>query len=751
MEEAIGKTPYDFYEKELADKFLEGDKRVFETGETQSFEFTSPRDAKQRTWMDTKFPLFDLNGEIYAVVTAVYDVTPLKRAEEELRRSKELVQNVFDYADAIIMVIGRDGEYMMGNKTWADSLEIYGTGKTSLEEAAGKTLFDFYPEEVALQTIEFDRQLMASRKPVSFEHSAANDPENRTLLITKFPLIDTNDEVYAVASIGFDITRIKQVEHELREAQDAANAANRAKSDFLANMSHEIRTPMNGIMGMTELALDTELTREQHEYLQTIESSAQSLLALIDDILDFSKIEAEKLELDPIDFDLRERIGETLSTLAGRAHNKGLELAVDVEKDVPDMLVGDVHRLRQIIVNLVGNALKFTERGEIVVRVGIESQSAAQVVARFSVSDTGVGIPADRIDKIFESFEQADTSTTRTYGGTGLGLAICNRLVALMGGKIWVESEEGTGSTFHFTTTFQRSDQQKTRRSESIQNLGGLRVLVVDDNLTNRQILEKMLSNWQMSPTVAESGPIGLEKFHEMLAREAPFDVVISDVNMPKMDGFDFVDALNKTTPQSRTPVILLSSSRRSGDAERGRQLGVKANLLKPAKQSQILDAIIDSVGMEALNKKHVQEPAQPAIQRPTPSLHILVAEDNDVNQKFAVRALERAGHTSTIANNGLEAVEALKKEKFDLILMDMQMPVMDGYEATAAIRESDSLQDRNIPIIALTAHAMKGDKEKCIAAGMNGYVTKPIKRRTLIDEIARVTEFDIDASQSQR
>ncbi|MGR8949101.1 MAG: PAS domain-containing protein, partial [Gammaproteobacteria bacterium] len=740
-DEIVGKTVYQLYPHDQAQRFDALDNQVFEDKQPRSFEYSSDLDPKQRTWLGTKFPLIDADGYAYAVATVGFDITATKQAEAELRRSQKLVQTVFDNAGAQIVAKDRDGVYLLGNEAWAEFVRFLGMPEFTLEGAIGKTPYDFYEKELADKFLEGDKLVFESGENQSFEFTSPRDSLQRVWMDTKFPLFDLEGEIYAVATVVFDVTELKRVESQLREAQDAANAANRAKSDFLANMSHEIRTPMNGIMGMTELALDTEITREQREYLQTIESSAESLLTLIDDILDFSKIEAEKLELDPIDFDLRDRLGETLSTLAARAHAKNLELAFDVDTEVPDVLIGDVHRLRQIIVNLVGNALKFTEQGEIVVRVGVDSMSDDEVITHVSVSDTGVGIPADRLEKIFESFEQADTSTTRTYGGTGLGLAICSRLAELMGGRIWVESKEGLGSSFHFTVKFGKSTQRKDLRSESsIKNLGGLRVLVVDDNQTNRQILEKMLENWQMSPTVAENGYIGLDKFREKLTDEAPFDIVISDVNMPKMDGFDFVDALNKAAPSAQPPVILLSSSRRSGDAERSRQLGIKANLLKPAKQSQILDAIIDSVGVETLSAKHDSRQSESQTENTSAaSLHILIAEDNEVNQKFAVRALNKAGHTSKIANNGQEAIEALAKESFDLILMDVQMPVMDGYAATAAIRKQQSKDSKHITIIALTAHAMKGDREKCVAAGMNGYVTKPIKRKTLMAEIGRV------------
>jgi len=679
------------------------------------------------------------NGQPVRAFGTHIDINTRKESEDALHRSQQLLEGVVDNAGTLVFVKDRNGVYLLANHLWEEYCGV------TVEDALGKTDKDIFPPELAAEFMANDIKVRESGEHLKFEEDTYPKGEHRVLLSHKFPLYGANGEIFATAGISSDVTHLKEIEIELRNAREAAENASRSKSDFLANMSHEIRTPMNGIMGMTELAMDTDLNREQREYLQTIESSAQSLLALIDDILDFSKIEAQKLELDPIDFDLRERLGETLDTLAARAHGKGLELAFDIDADVPDMLIGDVHRVRQIVINLVGNALKFTEQGEVVVRVGVESESDSGILTHFQVSDTGIGIPADRLDKVFDSFEQADTSTTRKYGGTGLGLTICSRLTELMGGRIWVESTAGIGSTFHFTALLGRSQKQRTRiNPKAVGELQGLKVLVVDDNQTNRQILEKMLTNWHMTPTLAHDATHGLEAFGEAFDAGAPFDVIISDVHMPGMDGYEFVQSIKDNDAWRNAPVIILTSARRSEDAERCRELGIKANLLKPAKQSRILDAVITAVGVETVSAKH--EPAdgaQASGQPETASLRILIAEDNEVNQKFAVRALKKAGHTSTIANNGLEAVEAFEREDYDVILMDVQMPEMDGYEATAAIRERESATGTTIPIIALTAHAMKGDREKCFAAGMNGYVTKPVKSKALLAEIARLVEAD--------
>jgi two-component system sensor histidine kinase/response regulator len=671
------------------------------------------------------------------------EVGDRQRAQEALHESEGRIRLLLDSTAEAIFGINRDGQCTFCNPATLRLLDFQRP-----EDLLGKRMHRIMHHTHADGTpyAEEDCSITASLRKGEGIHS--DEDFFWRADGTKFPAeywaypIRTEGEIVGAVVTFLDITERKRADEALRKAKEAAEAGSRAKSEFLANMSHEIRTPMNGIIGMTDLALDTELTSEQREYLSLVKSSADSLLHLINDILDFSKIEAGKLELEETEFEIRNLFSDTLKTLAVRADMKRLELSARVSAEVPRIVVGDPTRLRQLIVNLVGNAIKFTEHGNIVVDAELESGSSDGVHLHIRVSDTGIGIPPEKQQLVFESFAQADGSTTRRFGGTGLGLTISRRIVEMMGGRMWVESEVGRGSVFHFTATFRREatpavDRERPGRQE----LRGFSVLVVDDDITNRNILAELLTHWGMNPTLAESDVSALKAMEAAQRAGHAFRIVLLDTRMPGLGGFDLAERIQKNSALAGSVILMLSSDHRLADTARCRELGAGAILTKPIGHSELLDAIFLALGVRDTDDRLMEVPS-PVKEKPKGrNLNILLAEDNPVNQKLATRLLEKAGHNVVLATNGKEALTVLEQVRspgFDIALMDIQMPEMDGMEATAAIRDREKSSGKHLRIIAMTAHAVRGDRERCLDGGMDGYISKPIHPRDLFVEIER-------------
>ena len=667
------------------------------------------------------------------------------------RRAQDDLDRFFALSLDLLCVVGFDGYFKRVNPAWQHVL-----GYTA-EELLSRPYLEFIHPDDRDASQQEALKLSTGATMLHFENrflhkdgtcrwflwSATPFPELQILYAAAHDITERKAAEQTLSEYARDLqashraleeqaARLAQLVKELEAARRRAEEAVETKSAFLANMSHEIRTPLNAILGMTGLALQTRLTADQRDYLDTVRSSAAALLAIINDILDFSKIEARRLDLERAEFDAREAIGNAAKLLAIRASEKGIELACHIAPAVPPVLLGDESRLRQVLLNVLGNAIKFTDAGEVVLRVTVEHLAPRLVTLHFTVTDSGIGIPADKQPQIFGAFTQADSSTTRRYGGTGLGLAIATRLVALMNGRMWVESQVGKGSTFHFTADFEvPREAADTARPAALE---GLRVLVVDDNATNRRILDEMLGSWRMSPTTVPDATSALDLLRRTAGGPDAYDVVISDCQMPDVDGFTFAKRLKGDRRLAAMPIVMLTSISNPGHVDRCRRIGVEAYLSKPVKHSDLLDALVTVFGVPTRKAAALARTTGSA-QR---ALRVLVAEDNLVNRKLVTRLLQKRGHHVTAVENGGDAVAAVGARTFDVVLMDVQMPDMNGLEATATIRQDEAERGGHVPIIALTAHAMQGDRERCLAAGMDGYLAKPIDVDELVSTIER-------------
>ncbi len=702
--------------------------------------------VRQGAWDYVVKPIEDDGILLHAIQNSL-DKARLIRENREYQenivvRTAEL-ETLFDTIGAQVWYLKDAETYGAVNKVYANFL---GYDKQDLQNSK---LIDRIPRIDVLSCIEDNKKVFASGKQqITEKWVTRNDDEKRLFVITKTPKLDTFGDVEFVACSGIDITERKMVEEALKKAKITAEAANEAKSAFLANMSHEIRTPMNGVMGMAGLLLGTKLSQEQLEYAETVMKSAESLLGVINDILDFSKVESGKMELEVIDFDLRVAMEDTIDLLALRAHEKNLEFVCLIETEVPSLLKGDPGRLRQIVINLVGNAIKFTLKGEVSVRIGLDSEDDNCATINIEVIDTGIGIPVDKQIALFDSFMQADSSTTRMFGGTGLGLSISKLIAEIMGGKISLKSEVERGSTFTFSVPFQKQSLDRHPVVEPEQSIANERILVVDDNATSRQWFKVLLDEWNCRHMGVKDSDTALKELKKAVEQDDPFRVAIVDTHMPDMKGEALGEAIKKDPNLESTLLLMMATLGERGDAERLQKIGYSAYLSKPIKQSLLFECLVTILGEKSLDhgKTAKRIVTRHSInEKRRQKVRILLAEDNIVNQKLALKVLEKLGYNADVAVNGVKVVKAVESNPYDLILMDCQMPEMDGWEATKKIRQAElkktiSVDKQNafqpVTIIAMTAHAMAGDREKCIDAGMNDYISKPIKPKILSEVI---------------
>jgi len=714
------------------------------------FEWIHRRLNGSEFWVEvvlTPIPL----GEEQALFVTWRDITERKQIEMSLAADRNLLQALINAVPDRIYAKDVLSQFTLNNRAHLDVL-----GAATQQDVLGKTDADFREPEVAARCLADDQFVLTTGESIVNREEMIPLPDGSRsyVLATKVPLYDRNGRIVGLVGVSRDITARKwaeealqrtnqQLEETTREATRLAAAAAQAsvaKSEFLANMSHEIRTPMNGVIGMTGLLLDTDLSAEQRQFAEIVRASAESLLSVINDILDFSKIEARKLELERLDFDLRSTIEGAAEMLSTKAHEKGLRLAGLIAPDVPGLLRGDPGRLRQVLVNLAGNAVKFTERGEVIVRVDLEHEDERTVTLRFSVTDTGIGIPKHHLERLFTPFTQVDGSTTRRFGGTGLGLAISKQLVELMGGKIGAESVEGKGSTFSFTTVMEKQPEDVPRPVFPVADVSGSRILVVDDFVANRQLVVALLSGWGCRPVEAPNAEAALRLLREAAAAGDPFDAALLDMQMPDTDGLTLGRQIKADPLVAKTALVMMTSLGQQGDARNAHGVGFAAYLTKPVRHQQLHDCLALALGRPSdpgvqatLITRHTIAETQSKRSR----IRVLLAEDNAVNQHVALAMLRKIGYQADAVKNGREVLAALDGASYDLVLMDCQMPEMDGYEATRKIRRLTTAA-RDIPIIALTANAMEGDRTQCLAAGMNGYIAKPVTAGAIADVLER-------------